>query len=1085
MSFLFRRAALAFVLFFAGGVAFCASVVFEPALSGRVGHPDWRAAFSHMSDRMTLIADVAETPSAAPVRQVAAFVLRETALASDSGKATYFRSRALDTGGGRFTVEWQANIRPGAVNPSMELWGKVGAKANDQQVLLLRLEVLASGDVRQGKDILGRIESGWNCFRIDVNPATLTYDGFWGGGREPVARNQPLNPPDAGTAPDWSRIGVGWILYVAPGTPPLRWEIGGIKVSTTGSGAVSAAAARARELWRPAAPESRLVILEGDEPGGADVLYSALAADAEPGRRIALDVAPCAPVPPSAPRGASKAAAGGSPVGEVSAAALAGELGLDPADLPAAVLTRPDGVVQALWKGPFDTGRSADLVAALKDSAPQGARVFAQLPAAPVSDAASPPMPLQGRGDTPALWLTLGTWAGSAGLSLWGLDYEAEISPDPGEPQIVTYWDSAWHARWEGRAPAADGTTTLEKLDRDYVWAKGTAYAHLYLYSPERAAVSLQVDQSGREIAGWLNGRPLAWRRDESRGMAEIEETSRNDQGGVMVARRTEGRTGHAARLDLEAGWNRLLVKLVMNQRKGETFAFAARFSAAKAATLAGLRTSVFNPRPAGIARATASRFVPRVHTWSPFNLVHPEDPLILNVDLGSTDLLGETIRPFIAPPVGRLELTVTDYDGSELFREAAPFALPGRARFDLGRSLPVGYYAVRLRLFDAENRLVHTYPPDGFSVIGGTAAQRARRDEKKMSVTYYFMAGQDRYRSLFFPYMERIGILRNIGGNPRPAPDFYREARRRGLEVIADTWTHRDPAFLQAYIEETAPYVETFKAFNEVDIHPEQRGTPESWVAKARMDYELIKKTKPSALMLGASLVRPGADSWFEECLKLGLADYHDAWDVHCYPQTPPVLEGSMSNGANETDLGVLKVYKKLGMENTKPFWIGETGARSGHGNDARRWQADMIVKMAACALSRADFQRIGFLVPWRYSRGENRYYIMDIEAGHMPAEAAFYTASALIDGFAYKRLSLGASIQAAEFGPTTLLWSVQGEKTVRFTPSAKGPLVRVDVVGRHAEIPRHPDGSVELAVGTSPVFVLSADDYARLTAF
>ncbi|AHF93798.1 hypothetical protein OPIT5_30170 [Opitutaceae bacterium TAV5] len=859
--------------------------------------------------------------------------------------------------------------------------------------------------------------------------------------------------------------------------------------ATTATVATSTATATAS--WRPETPQGRLVILESASPSDTEKLHALLASNPEPGQRIALDTVPhtVSAISPTDRRLASTLRRPPAPAVEVTAADVARDLGLSPDKLPAAILTTPAGEVRGIWTAPLDATVSGQILATMKSSSPHGVRVF------------PPPLPLPARAiapssgealsarHAPARWLTLGTWAAPAGLSLWGVDYEREVRPHPGEPQVVTYWDSSWHARWEERAASADGGIVIEKLARDFTWPKGSAYAHLYIASPAPAEITLNFTQTGPEVHGWLNGRPLDWRRDPARREITVEERGVSDQGNVVTIRRTEGGSAHDARLRLDAGWNRLLVKLVMRHRKEETFAFTARFSAADAAVLTRLRTSTADPSRTDISRQVAARFIPRVFTNAPFNLVYPGSPLALDVDIGAADLLGGTVAPFLPQPAGRLELTVTDYDGGEVLRRSLPFVLPGRASFDLGPAPARGYYATHLRLFDSAGNLVHVYPPDGFSVIGGTAAQRSRKAVKKMAVNYYYMGNGDAWRSLYFPYMERIGILQNIGGHNTRAPDFYREAHERGLGVIIDTYAHRDPGYVRAYVEESAAWTNTFKAFNEVDIQPAVRGTPASWVAKARQDYEIIKKANPAALMLGASLVRPAADPWFEECLKLGLANYHDVWDVHCYPQNPPLLGGTMSNSPDETELGVLKVYEKLGWKNTKPFWIGETAARSGHGNDGRRWQAATSVKMAACALSRPDFQKIGFLVPWRYSRGESSYYIMDIEAGHMPAEAAYYTASALIDGFgdaAYKQLDFGPNVQAARFGPTILAWTSDGaSREVTLRPETPPPFVRVDVVGRVQTLASPgPDGSVRIPVGDSPVYVLSRADYDRLTA-
>ncbi|RRK01714.1 hypothetical protein Ga0100230_000020 [Opitutaceae bacterium TAV3] len=703
----------------------------------------------------------------------------------------------------------------------------------------------------------------------------------------------------------------------------------------------------------------------------------------------------------------------------------------------------------------------------------------------------------------PARWLTVGTWAGPAGLSLWGLDYEPEVRPFPGAQEPVLKFDNGRMAQWTESAPDSRGRVVIEKPGHSTLWAKGSGYAHVYLHAPKAGRVTLHFGHTGAEVQGWLNGHALDWRRDVSPSAFKMTEpsppspatgqTDLNDQGGVMIVQDAQGARAHAAQLGLTAGWNRLLLKPVIRHGKEDTFAFGARLTASDAGLLKEIKTSLWNPEPSRVARAIASRYVPSVRTNAPFNLAYAGEPLSLEVDLESIDKLASMQRPLrrpLAEPL-TLHLSVTDYDGREILRRATPFRLPGRATFDLGSAPARGYYATHLRLLDSAGNHVVTYPVDGFSVIGGATAQQARKHDKKMAVTYYFMAGRDLHRTLYFPYMKRIGILRNIGGHNTRNESFYKTAAAEGLLVSADMWTHRNPEYIRAYIEETAPYVDSFKSYNEVDIHRDQRGTPASWVAKARQEYEIIKQTKPGALMIGASLVRPASDSWFEECLKLGLADWHDVWDVHCYPQKAPVLEGNMSNSPNETDLGVLKVYSRLGWKNPKPFWIGETGARSSHGRDARRWQAQMVAKMTACALSREDYQRIGFLVPWWYARERGKHLVGDIEAGHMPAEAAYYTASALIDGFgdaAYKRLALGDDVQAAHFGPTIMAWTTdERSREITLRPETSPPFVQVDVVGRVRELTASGDGdgSVRVTINGSPVYVLAKADYARLTAF
>jgi len=101
------------------------------------------------------------------------------------------------------------------------------------------------------------------------------------------------------------------------------------------------------------------------------------------------------------------------------------------------------------------------------------------------------------------------------------------------------------------------------------------------------------------------------------------------------------------------------------------------------------------------------------------------------------------------------------------------------------------------------------------------------------------------------------------------------------------------------------------------------------------------------------------------------------------------------------------------------------------------------------------------------------------------MPGEAAYYTASALIDGFDYTRLDMGADIQAARFGETIMLWSTGAERELKLPLDGKGPWVVVDVVGRVRDVAVGEDGSAPVRLTGSPVYVLTRETYERLTAW
>ena len=823
---------------------------------------------------------------------------------------------------------------------------------------------------------------------------------------------------------------------------------------------------KVNQLYRSTEAPSRLLIVEGANASDLDPVYAALAASPQLGTGITVDD---------------------------FSEQQAERLGLSPA--PRVLLVDRQLAIRQIWEGPFTTDSAVAVVNDLTNQARLA------LPTPPIPSG-KPDAPTSLSDGHPAAWLKVGTWMGPGGLSLWGLDYESQIQPNPGDPCLVERFDAVAQQGWEPVGILPDLSYGEAPEEVDSVWARGTAYAHLYVHADADTPAILHLAQTGIASHGWLNGEELTFRRDWSAQTLEFGEvgksaaTDKTDQGAVTTVQREPSQSPQAVPITLKAGWNRILLKLVMQHKKGEKFSFTTRFTDPDGQPLANIQTSLLNPSPSGISRAAAARIIPLVRTNAPFNLVTAGEPLSLSVDLGSVNYSCIYSRSGAAPRqnplaenalyfpfAGTLVLVVTDYDGREVARRSVGGTFPDTVTFNLGPAPASGYYVTHLKLYDKDHQLVTVYPPDGFNVIGGTAAQMARKLEKKMATTYYFMADRERYKTLFFPYMLRIGIPRNVGGTNGRAPDFYKYAAEHGILLSADMWNHRKPDYLDAYAAETAPYVDSFKSFNEIDIRPDQRGTPESWVDKARLEHEAIRKYSPKARILGGSLVRPAADEWFAECLKLGLDKYYDVWDVHCYPKSPPVLEGSLANSDNESEQGVLKVMKKLGMTNTKPFWIGETGARCSHGSDARRWQADTVAKMVACTLSRPDFEKIGFLIPWQYSRefcSQN-----DIEAGHMPAEAAYYTASALIDGFPYKRLDFGKANQVAQFGPTTMLWRPEGTSTVKLKLDPQSPHVLVDVVGRTMPVVVGQDGTADIKVSTSPVYVLPQASYQELTAY
>ncbi len=813
-------------------------------------------------------------------------------------------------------------------------------------------------------------------------------------------------------------------------------------------------------------PEYRVYVLESDDARDADPFFRYLAANSRSlGTRIVVTTF----------------------LGQESAD-FARDLRL--AKLPAMLVMGDHYALRGVLNGAVDDARVSAFMAATMTVGPAPGPF-------PQRAAPAPEQPRPLRNGSPRAWLVVDGWGGPAGLSLWGIGNESRVRPNPGDACLAVYFDRMAPTAWAARQATDTGTVIINPDTADCSWPKGVGYAHIYLDSDRDVDCVLHTAQTGISTHAWLDGQPLVFAADPSPPSAFVREQEAeasiaagvNDQGGrvrVTLGRRESPRT---ARLKLRRGRHRLLLKLVMQHRKGEVFSFAAQFTDASGKPLTGVRTCLSDPLAAHDLRHDALRLQPLMYVEAPSNLPRPGDRLKVRFDLRRQrpSPREQTVMPII-PFDARLMVTVTDYDGREIDRREVEAQFPGVVTMDFGTAPAAGYYALHATLYDPVGRIILVCPSDGFSVIRGTVAQAARRNRKKMAVTYYFMAGGDKYRTVYFPWMTRLGIYRNIGSNPGFPLPLAKAAGKAGITLTMDFWDIHSVYTQQKRNElakQAAPYTRWFKSFNEVDIVPRVRRTPEHWVNRVKGEYEAAKAARRDAFYVGGSLVRPASDDWFTQCLRLGLDKYQDAWDVHAYPQRPPVLGGTLSNSPNETERGVLTCYRRVGRTNTKPFWIGETGARAGHGCDGRRWQADTIVKMVACVCSRSDFQTVGFLIPWQYSREGKSWRMNDIEAGHMPGEAAYYTAGALIDGFPYARLNVGDKhVQVGRFGETRVLWSTAGPRSITLPLDGAGPWVAVDVVGRVRELPAG-TGMARLRVTDSPVYVLPRGEYERLTAF
>ena len=148
----------------------------------------------------------------------------------------------------------------------------------------------------------------------------------------------------------------------------------------------------------------------------------------------------------------------------------------------------------------------------------------------------------------------------------------------------------------------------------------------------------------------------------------------------------------------------------------------------------------------------------------------------------------------------------------------------------------------------------------------------------------------------------------------------------------------------------------------------------------------------------------------------------------------------------------------------------MGETGARCSHGWDARRWQADMVAKMAAWGVASTNYLQFAFLVPWNKSNAGG-----DVPVAHYPAEAALATASRLLDGYPAEAVEgMPKFVEARRFGRATMLWARAGTAEVALPVGKGAKATIVDVIGRERPATVDADGFVHLTATPSPVYIV-----------
>ncbi len=684
--------------------------------------------------------------------------------------------------------------------------------------------------------------------------------------------------------------------------------------------------------------------------------------------------------------------------------------------------------------------------------------------------------------------LVAGTWAGPAGLSLMGLDAEAVASPVAGDAVPVMYWDRRINGNWRVVRPDSNGRFLIEKCANTYAWPRGSAYGFCYLQAEKDAKVELTVEQSGSETFLWLDGQAVKPVKVQNVDRGKRTVTDVTDQGNPVEVEVQDRSHITVYSLNLKPGSHRLLVKFIMAHQKDEFFDFAVKFGGETDKVHAAMTD------PAGTEKLhrTLTGLAQQIGVNAPSNLPHAGDPLKITTRLALPGprtaglkkdwpvlkRLGDTVMP-VVPFEAVLHQKITDYSGREIRSFQQKMIVPGEVTFDFGAAPEMGYYAVQTELLTLDGRRIGALYPDGFSVIGGIAARKQRLDALKMVSSFYWIFPSNVEEMT--DWMARLGVFHNIGSGPGYSPEVRGAFERKGLTLTADFIdaagkATREERFKLA--KEWSSATDKFKSYNEIDIH-RPRPAPEQWVARTREEYEAVKAANPKAEFTGGTYVRPAVGDWFTQCIELGLDQWVDRWDVHAYPKVPPRLGARyLGNSPSEDAAGVDKVYGKLGRKNPHPFVMGETGARCGHGRDARRWQADTVAKMLAWALSRADYSAIAYLVPWwKMPDG------WDIPVAHHPAEAAMYTAGVLIDGYPAEILTgYPPHVDAARFGRTVMAWSSGKNEKVKLQFPAGTPLVKVDVVGKMEKLAPAADGSVEIELTGSPVYVLPEQHYREL---
>ncbi len=824
-----------------------------------------------------------------------------------------------------------------------------------------------------------------------------------------------------------------------------------------------------------ASGERRLYVLDG-KGDGAEILFSGLATDAAKRHYARLPVTYLI-----------------GPEAEV----MAQQLNL--ATLPVALITDDHYSVLGSLARPSS---EADVIKFLAE-----ASKFGTMPT-PVAIVANVPKAL--KNGVPDAWLVGGLQDGLAGVSVFGLDNDSVLRPNPDQSYLSLEMMGGRMRAWRESRTQPDGTADIEaSTGHAYGWSRGSGYAQLYLHTDQARLALLHLQQSGIKAAGWLDGQAFSFSDDPQPPAAfskSVGESTKallhglTTEGLLATAKAERTASPQRAALNLTPGWHSLLLKLVMQHDQGQRFYFSGVFTDLAGTPSAGINSQLSDPNADLALNRVAAKLRPLMFVAAPANLPHVGDAVKVRLDLRWQPILEETALSTPLPRFpAKLRLRLVDYSGKQIAEREINDKFPAQVEADFGKLSQPGYYAVYPTLYTPDGRLIMQYPADGFTVVAGDAAQKQRLDKKKLwNNDYYALADGDKSFNQvggYFNWLERMGIFRSLGSYPGFDAQYqplWEQAKQRGLQLFADSsgdsnWLNDNPKDGQTFFEAAANYTRFSKATNEIDIRHEAQWQklrePAHWLERAQWEYQLAHQQRQDAHYIGGSLVRPGETDWFKQVLQLGLDKYQDAWDVHAYPQQAPRFGAPIGNGANEDERGVLATYASLGRSNKLPFWLGETGAKAMHGLTGRRWQAEQVAKIIAWVNSRSDYLGVAFCIAHEYDLAYGR--IWDYSLGHKPGEAAMYTASALIDGLPYQAFDAkDANIQGGYFGETLMLWRSDDSNSVWSLPlDLKKSWVLVDVVGQFKDLPVDSSGRASVPLSSSPVYLLPRAEYLKLT--